>query len=153
MLGLCLRYAKTTFEAEDMLQAGFIKVFQQMDSFRGEGSFEGWIRRVMVNIAISTYRKRQRGGDILDITQVEEMPSVSSGVIDQLAYEDLLSLVQELPEGYRIVFNLHIMEGFAHKEIADMLNISESTSKTQLMRARSWLQKRIKKMEGVSYGE
>lgn len=150
MLGVCMRYARSTFEAEDMLQQGFIRVFTNIDAYRGDGSFEGWIRRIMVNTAIETFRRNQRAGQPVEIDQVQEEEQHTFSM-DGLECEDLLRLIQELPDGFRMVFNLYVMEGFSHKEIAEILNISEGASKSQLSRARVWLQKRIKQLEGRTY--
>lgn len=150
MLGVCMRYASSTFEAEDILQAGFVKVFTQLSSFRGEGSFEGWVRRVMVNTAIEAYRKNTRLLRIADMAEADG--AFQQGyVIDELEYEDLLAIIRTLPEGYRVIFNMYVIEGYSHKEIAETLHISEGTSKSQLSRARSWLKEKIKQMEGGVY--
>jgi RNA polymerase sigma factor (sigma-70 family) len=150
MLGVCMRYARSTFEAEDMLQTGFIKVFGSIDSYRGEGSFEGWIRRIIVNTAIESYRRNVRGGQPVEINEVYEHTQHTFSM-DSLECEDLLGLIQALPDGYRIVFNMYALEGFSHKEIADALRISEGASKSQLSRARTWLKERIKQLEGGTH--
>lgn len=150
MFGVCMRYARSTFEAEDMLQAGFIKVFGSMDSYRGEGSFEGWIRRIIVNTAIESYRRNMRRGQPVEIGEVyEDVQQTFS--MDTLECEDLLRIIQTLPDGYRIVFNMYALEGFSHKEIAEALQISEGASKSQLSRARTWLKEKIKQLEGGKY--
>ncbi|WP_257657367.1 RNA polymerase sigma factor [Parapedobacter lycopersici] len=146
MLGVCMRYVRTTAEAEDVLQAGFIKVFTQIESFRGEGSFEGWIRRVMINTAIETYRKNGRSVQVMELSEVTDAPQ-EAAVIDALACEDLLAMIRLLPDGYRAVFNLYAIEGYSHKEIAELLEISEGASKSQLSRARNWLKERIKQIK------
>lgn len=150
MLGVCLRYARSTFEAEDMLQTGFIKVFRHIDSYRGVGSFEGWIRRIMVNTAIEMYRANQRGGLTVEMNAVTE-DGQQTFSMDELECEDLLKLIQTLPDGYRMVFNMYALEGFSHREIAETLNISEGASKSQLSRARTWLKEKIKQLEGGNY--
>ncbi len=147
MLGVCMRYARSTFEAEDMLQIGFVKVFQSIGSYRGEGSFEGWIRRIMVNTAIEGYRKHMRGAQVVEIDEVQDNTQ-QTFAMDALECEDLLRIIQTLPDGYRIVFNMYALEGYSHKEIADALNISEGASKSQLSRARTWLKEKIKQLEG-----
>lgn|SRR5690606_10573057 len=145
MLGVCMRYAQSTFEAEDMLQAGFVKVFAALPDFRGDGSIEGWIRRIIVNTAISTYRQNKR----LETESWQEgHDAVHAYELQHLEHEDLLRLVRALPDGYRIVFNLYAIEGYSHKEIAGMLGISEGASKSQLSRARRWLQDKILQVEG-----
>ncbi|WP_353196556.1 RNA polymerase sigma factor [Parapedobacter defluvii] len=150
MLGVCLRYASSTFEAEDVLQTGFIKVFRHIDSYRGAGSFEGWIRRIMVNTAIETYRKNQRGGLSVEMEEVYE-DTQQTFSMDALECEDLLRIIQTLPDGYRMVFNMYALEGFSHKEIAEALQISEGASKSQLSRARTWLKEKLKQLEGGNY--
>lgn len=146
MMGVCMRYAKDTNEAEDVLQMGFIKVFQKVSEFRGEGSFEGWIRRIMVNTAIESYRKNLRNLNVVDIDEVHDQPQ-STFDMSGLEMKDLLKLVQQLSNGYRLVFNMYVIEGFSHKEIAAELGISEGTSKSQLAKAKSVLRNKIMKHE------
>lgn len=150
MMAVCVRYAKDTFEAEDILQMGFIKVFQKISEFREEGSFEGWIRRIMVNTAIETYRKNLRTLDVVDIDEVYDQPQ-STFDMNKLEMDDLLKLIQQLSNGYRVVFNMYAIEGYSHKEIAKELGISEGASKSQLSRARAILKNKIIKMEGLDY--
>jgi len=150
MMGVCMRYAKDTFEAEDVLQMGFVKVFQKISEFRGEGSFEGWIRRIMVNTAIESYRKNLRNLNVVDIDEVYDQPQ-STFDMTGLELKDLLKLVQQLSNGYRLVFNMYVIEGYSHKEIAGLLGISEGASKSQLSRARTILKEKIIKMEGLNY--
>lgn len=150
MMGICMRYAKDTFEAEDVLQMGFVKVFQKISDFRGEGSFEGWIRRIMVNTAIESYRKNLRNLNLVDIDEVYDQPQ-NTFDMSGLELKDLLKLVQQLPNGYRLVFNLYVIEGYSHKEIAKQLGITEGASKSQLSRARAILKEKIIKMEGLNY--
>lgn len=140
-----MRYAKDRTDAEDIVQTGFFKVFTQIESFRGDGSFEGWIRRIMVNTAIEAYRKSGRS---VQVSELAEADSPSHGVvIDTLECEDLLAIIRTLPPGYRMVFNMYAIEGYSHKEIAEALHISEGASKSQLSRARSWLQEKIKEIK------
>jgi len=150
MMGVCMRYAKDSYEAEDVLQMGFVKVFQKISEFRGEGSLEGWIRRIMVNTAIETYRKNLRNLNVVDIDEVYDQPQ-STFDMNGLELKDLLNLVQELSNGYRLVFNMYVIEGYSHKEIAESLGITEGASKSQLSRARSILKEKILKMEGLNY--
>ncbi|WP_395625999.1 RNA polymerase sigma factor [Daejeonella sp.] len=150
MMGVCMRYAKDTNEAEDVLQMGFVKVFQKIADFRGDGSFEGWIRRIMVNTAIESYRKNLRNLNIVDIDEVYDQPQTTFDM-SGLELKDLLKLVQQLSNGYRLVFNMYVIEGFSHKEIAAELGISEGASKSQLSRARAILKGKIIKMEGLDY--
>lgn len=143
MYAVCLRYAGSSEEAEDILQEGFIKVFKKLDSFRSEGSFEGWIRRIFVNTAIEHFRRKRY---LMPVTEKEEntIEGKYLSVLDDLAARDIMALVQELSPGYRTVFNMYVVEGYTHKEIADMLGISEGTSKSQLSRAKVILQDMVK---------
>ena len=144
MYAVCLRYAGTATEAEDILQEGFIKVFKKVGSFRNEGSFEGWIRRIFVNTAIEHFRKKAY---LQPITEWEETTVEGKylSILDELAEQDIIGLIQKLSPGYRTVFNMYVVEGYTHKEIADMLGISEGTSKSQLSRAKVILQEMVKK--------
>ena len=139
MYGVCLRYASGVEEAEDILQEGFIKVFKKIGSFRSEGSFEGWIRRIFVNTPIEYYRKKIY---LQPITENEEntVEGKYLSVLDNLAEKDIVKLVQQLSPGYRTVFNMYVVEGYTHKQIAEQLGISEGTSKSQLSRAKQILQ-------------
>ncbi len=143
MYAVCLRYAGNAEEAEDILQEGFIKVFKKMDSFRNEGSFEGWIRRIFVNTAIEHFRRKKY---LLPVTEKEEntIEGKYTSVLDELGAKDILALIQELSPGYRTVFNMYVVEGYTHKEIADQLGISEGTSKSQLSRAKVILQDMVR---------
>jgi RNA polymerase sigma-70 factor (ECF subfamily) len=144
MYAVCLRYAGNSEEAQDILQEGFIKVYKKLDSFRNEGSFEGWVRRIFVNTAIEHFRRKRY---LQPVTEKEEntIEGKYTSVLDDLAEKDILALVQELSPGYRTVFNMYVVEGYTHKEIGDMLGISEGTSKSQLSRAKVILQDMVKK--------
>lgn len=152
MLGVCSRYAAGRMEAEDMLQNGFIKVFQKMDDYRGDGSFEGWMRRIMVHGSIEYYRKHHKMMQVAGLEDADNELSVNPLATAKLAAEDLLALIQQLPPGYRIVFNLYAIEGYSHKEIAAITGITEGASKSQLSRARAVLKQQIIKLEGKKYG-
>lgn len=143
MFGVCLRYAKNQMEAEDILQEGFIKIFSNLHRFKFEGSFEGWIRRTFVNTAINHYKKNLKHARELDIQDVEAENEKDVKVIDRLSADEILSIVQSLPEGYKVVFNLNVVEGYTHKMIGEMLSISENTSKSQLLRAKRLLREKI----------
>ncbi len=138
---VCLRYMNNEDDAKDMLQECLIKVFQKGGEFRFEGSLEGWIRRISVNTCLDHIKKRKLAftEDIADLEIAEDKAWNST----RLEYNDLLKLLYQLPVGYRLVFNLYAMEGFSHAEIADMLQISENTSKSQLFKARQWLKSKI----------
>ena len=144
MFGLCMRYAPDYHTAEDLLQEGFVKIYYNVYKYNGSGSFEGWMKRVFINHAIEQLRKADRYFSADDISNIPESGSAGSEAIGKLNMDDLLKLVQSLPTGYRTVFNLYVMEGFAHKEIAEMLDITEGTSKSQLARAKAMLQKLVK---------
>jgi RNA polymerase sigma factor (sigma-70 family) len=143
MYAVCLRYAGNGEEAQDVLQEGFIKVYKKMDSFRGEGSFEGWMRRVFVNTAIEHFRRKRY---LMPVTEKEEnsVEGKYTSALDDLGAKDILALIQELSPGYRTVFNMYVVEGYTHKEIADILGISEGTSKSQLSRAKVILQDMVR---------
>ena len=143
MYGICLRFAGNEMEADDILQEGFIKVLTKLKDFRNEGSFEGWIRRTIINTAINYYRRNIRYSKFQDIDELDVPEVGEESVVDKLSKEELIKLIQELPNGYRTVFNLNVIEGYTHKEIGQMLSISDNTSKSQLTRARSILQKKI----------
>jgi RNA polymerase sigma factor (sigma-70 family) len=140
MYSLCLRYVKEMDEAEDVMINGFMKVFDKLIYFKGEGSFEGWIRRIMVNEALMFIRKNKAMYLVVDIEKADMEPDYHFLDVN-LEVEDLMKMVNNLPIGYRTIFNLYAIEGFSHKEIAEQLNISENTSKSQLSRARTLLQK------------
>jgi RNA polymerase sigma factor (sigma-70 family) len=152
MLGVCFRYATDKMEAEDMMQNGFIKVFQKIDAFRDEGSFEGWIRRIMVHSSIEYYRKHHKMMQLVDLDDAANETSVNPLATAKLEAKDLMLLIQQLAPGYRIVFNLFAIEGYSHKEIAGIVGITEGASKSQLSRARTVLKEQIVKMEGKRYG-
>jgi RNA polymerase sigma-70 factor (ECF subfamily) len=150
MYGVCLRYCDDQDEAQDILQNGFIKVFENMQSFKGSGSLEGWIRRIMVNTALNHYRQTKMGKQKVDLDSVEySLESSAPSVSETINAKELLALIQTIPAGFRTVFNLFAIEGYSHKEIAEMLNISEGTSKSQFARARAYLQKMLEKTQKV----
>lgn len=144
MMGVCMRYAKNREDAADILQDAFVKVFLNLKSFKGEGSFEGWIKRIMINTALKHYRKNLRFRDESDIEAAYDI-SFDNQIISKISAAELISYVQLLPDGYRTIFNLYAIEGYQHNEISDMLGISEGTSKSQLSRARNFLIGVIKK--------
>jgi RNA polymerase sigma-70 factor (ECF subfamily) len=143
MYAVCLRYAGNAMEAEDILQEGFIKIFKKLSSFRGDGSFEGWIRRIFVNTSIEHFRRKNY---LQPVTEKEEntIEGKYLSVLDTLAERDILDLIQQLSPGYRTVFNMYVIEGYTHKEIGEMLGISEGTSKSQLSRAKVILQDMVR---------
>lgn len=147
MYGICLRFASDRDEADDILQEGFIRVFNHLKDFRGEGSLEGWVRRTMVNTAINIYKKRIKKGIAADIEKYENSLSVKPRIVEKISADELLELIKELPLGYRTIFNLSVIDGYTHKEIGLKLNISENTSKSQLSRARTALQKKLQSIK------
>ncbi len=147
MLGVCIRYFRDIEEAEDALQEGFIKIFNNIDKFRNEGSFEGWIRRIIVNTSLNCYKSNLKHYYGTDYEEIEEFIEDEKLKFDNLSVEFLLKVIQDLPEGYRLVFNLYEIEGYSHKEIAEMLGVSVNTSKSQLMKAKRSLQKVLVKKE------
>jgi RNA polymerase sigma factor (sigma-70 family) len=143
MFTVCLRYGRNREEAEETLQEGFVKVFENLSQFRFAGSFEGWIRRIMVNCALQKYRRQSH---LHAIVPIESTPMESIGqeeVLSQISTKELLQMVQALPAAYRLVFNLYVFEGMKHREIAELLGISEGTSKSNLFDARAILQKAV----------
>ena len=146
MYAVCLRYARHQLEAQDLMQEGFIRVYEKLSAFRMEGSLEGWIRRIMVHTAINHYRKKSFQQERIGMEHMPEAP-VDSLAIDRLGEQELMKLIAELPDGYRHVFNLYAIEGFDHAEIAAMLGCGESTSRSQLSKARSYRQARIERKE------
>ncbi len=152
MFGVCMRYAKDYHAAEDLLQEGFVKVFKNIDKFRGDGSFEGWVRRIFINTSIEHYRKQVRMYPI-QANEPSEFDHYHENTMDHLLEEDVLKLVQSLSPGYRTVFNLYVIEGYSHKEIAEQLNISEGTSKSQLARARYILQKKVAESNEINLSD
>lgn len=143
MYGVCIRYSGNEEDANDILQEGFIKVFKSLGKFRSEGSFEGWIRRIFVNTSIEHFRKKVK---LYNVSEVQEntIEDTELDALDILAAKDIIKIVNELSPGYKTVFNMHVIEGYSHKEIAGILGITEGTSKSQLARAKGVLKKLIK---------
>lgn len=146
MYSVCRRYVIELQEAEDILVCGFTKVFNKIDQFKGDGSFEGWIRRIMVNESLTYLRRNKSMFLEVEIEKAEREPDYQQ-MHNQLEVEDLYKLIDQLPTGYKTVFNLYAIEGFSHKEIAEQLGINENTSKSQLSRARVHLQKLLLQAE------
>lgn len=152
MLGVCMRYSRCREEAEDLLQEGFIKVFQHVENFKGSGSFEGWIRRIMVNTAINHYHASLKQ-QFVHVDNIENlgpyMEQENMEIFDNkedtidIPPETVMDLIQHMPDGYRMILNMYVFEGYQHKEIADMVGISENTSKSQLSKGRKYLKNRM----------
>jgi len=152
MYGVCLRYSGNVEDANDLLQEGFIKIFKNLQKFRGEGSFEGWIRRIFVNTSIEHFRKKVK---LYNVSEVQEntIEDFELNVLDSMAEKDIIFLVNELSPGYKAVFNMHVIEGYSHKEIAHILGITEGTSKSQLARAKGVLKKSLEKRINKTSGD
>ena len=146
MFGVCKRYVRSREDAEDVLVEGFFKVYDNIDKFRGQGSFEGWIRRIVVNQALMSLRKKHNFQLTVEVSNIEVQTGIN--VEDELAAEDIMNLLNKLPVGYRTVFNLYVVEGYKHREIAEIMGISINTSKSQLILAKKRLRSLIKKNEG-----
>jgi RNA polymerase sigma-70 factor (ECF subfamily) len=150
MMGLCLRYAGSREEAQDYLQEGFIKVFDKLGQYNGTGALGGWISTVMVNTALIQIRKKKREGYSEDIDEMYDLSNSDYNVLDKMSAAELMQLVTEMPAGYRTVFNLFAIEGYSHKEIAERMKITESTSKTQFHKAKAYLKKQIEELNSLS---
>ena len=135
--------------AQDVLQEGFITLFTHLDSYKGDGSFEGWARKIFITTALMELRRKDalKMSEELDVVRGMKTETVSQ--LQNIGYKDLMKLIATMPAGFRTVFNLYAVEGFTHKDIGEMLGISETTSRTQLSRARTWLQNKIKEIENV----
>ena len=149
MMGVCLRYTNNRDEAEDVLQDGFVKVFEKINSFQSQGSFEGWLRRIFVNTSLDNIRKNKENNLLADIDQVGYGLDSGSSVESDMNAEELLKILNGIPAGYKVVFNMFVIEGYSHKEIAEELGVSESTSKTQFLRAKAYLLKVMQKQKMI----
>lgn len=147
MMGVCLRYTKDVEQAEDVMQDGFVKVFTKLEKYSGEGSLEGWVRRIMVNTALDHIRKNNKFNANVSMDAVEYKVESDSDALASLMEEDLLKLIQEMPDGYRTVFNMFAIEGYSHKEIGEQLGVSENTSKSQYSRAKAYLRMKVEELE------
>jgi RNA polymerase sigma-70 factor (ECF subfamily) len=147
---VCLRFAKNRQQAEEILQEGFLKVFTNLYQYKAIGSFEGWLRKIMVNTALAMLKKKAKNPAVYPINMLTENGSVTTSAEDDISVKELIVLVQRLPTAYRMVFNLYVFEGLKHREIAELLDISEGTSKSNLSDARKILQRSVKKMENFT---
>lgn len=143
LFAVCLRYTKDRDDAEDVLQESFVKAFQHIDLFRFECPLEAWLKRIVINTALKHIRKQQPWQNQTDVEEVAHALPQSENTLSDLNYQQLLKMVQELPPGCQTVFNLYAIEGYTHPEIAELLDISEGTSKSQYARARGLLQQKI----------
>ena len=153
MMSSCMRYASDREQAQDILQDGFVKVFQKMDHFRGDGPLGGWIARTMVNTALDHLRRNKPYDHSLDLTEAEHLHAEDEHVLSAMTTDEIMDLIQALPAGYRTVFNLFAIEGYDHAEIADLLGCGESTSRSQLAKARRMLQARIAQQDVAQSNE
>ena len=144
MYAVCLRYMGDRDSAEDILQDGFVTLFSKLDSYSGEGSFEGWARKIFVNTALMSLRKKDALKNTEDVDAARQIASDEPTPVQRIAHDELLKMIAALPPGFRTVFNMYVIEGYSHKEIAEVLDISETTSRSQLQRARTLLQTKIK---------
>ena len=144
-----MRYIGDRTLAEDILQDGFVTLFTHLNSYKGDGSFEGWARKIFVTTALMSLRKKDALKLSEELETVRSMKADTTSQIQNIGYKELMNLVMSLPPGFRTVFNMYAVEGYSHKEIGDMLGISETTSRTQYSRARAWLQNKIKEIENV----
>lgn len=149
MFPLCIRYIGDRETAEDVLQDGFVTLFTRLKDYKGEGSFEGWARKIFVNTALMSLRKKDALKMSDDLEAARGLKAETTSQMQNLGYKELMAMITELPPGFRTVFNMYAIEGYSHKEIGEMLGISETTSRTQLSRARSWLQNKIKERSNV----
>ncbi len=148
LYGVCLRYSKNVDDAKDIMQEGFIKIFQKIEQYKGAGSFEGWMKRIMINCALEKYRNMYYLNEY-DDSFVHKDSLINENEADKLTEQELLNLIHQLPSKYRMVFNMYAIEGYSHKEIAAILKISEGTSKSNLSRARAILQKKLNTMADI----
>lgn len=146
MMTLCIRYCGNREDAQDVLQEGFIRVFDHISEFRNQGAFEGWIRRIFVNASLAHLRKSHIKNENAALDELDAEPEDHS-LIDHFAAQELIDLVAELPAGYRLVFNLFTIEGYSHKEIAELLQVTEATSRTQFFKARKALRAKLSRKE------
>jgi len=144
MYAVCIRYMGDRDTAADILQDGFVTLFTKLDSYTGDGSFEGWARRIFVNTALMSLRKKDALKDSEDVDAAWNVTSGEPTAIEKIGYADLMKMVAQLPPGFRTIFNMYVIEGYSHKEISEELGISEATSRSQLQRARTLLQSKIK---------
>ena len=150
MLSVCRYYISDVHQAEEVMLNGFFKVFTNLKSYRNEGSFEGWIRRIMVRESISFHRSKKKIEFSIEEVKVKEQDYNQAN--SNFGIADLQKLIDGLPEGYRMVFVMYAIEGYKHSEIAEMLNITEGTSKSQLFKARKMLQEQVKELNKINYG-
>ena len=143
---LCLRYMNSTDDAEDVLQEGMVKIFTKLPEYKGKGSFEGWMRRIIVNTCLDQIRKNQKLKLDVSIDKADYKLSMNANILENMSANELIQEIKKMPPGYRVVFNMFAIEGYSHQEIAEKLGVKESTSKSQYLRARAYLKERIEKI-------
>lgn len=150
LLALCMRYVADKSEAEDILQEAFFKILKSIREYTGKGHFENWMKKIVVNTAITHFHREKKHYYHEEIDQVQDV-ELQFGLTPEKEFEarELFELLRQMPEGYRVIFNLYAVEGFKHREIAEKLGIEESTSKTQYLRAKNWLIKEMKKLNWI----
>ena len=155
LFGICIRYVTESSDAEDILQEGFYKILTKISEFSGRGSFEGWMKRIMINTAITHYHKNKKHDYHYDISEIQEIKIEGNSYdTNNFTKDELIGVINKLPAGYKMVFNLYAIEGYKHKEIAEKLNVDINTSKSQYSRARKLLQKKLKDLSKIKlHGE
>lgn len=152
-LSICVRYCQSYEEAREVVNDGFLKVFRKIDQYKMDTSFNGWIRRIMINTSIDLYRKEKMYYTVFSRSEPDETISVESSIYDDLTYKELIEMVCKLSPAYRAVFNLHVIDGYTHKEIGEILRISEGTSKSNLLKARAKLRLELSKLSEKVYAK
>jgi len=146
LFGVCLKYSRNHQDAEDTLQDSFLTIFNKIKQYNNKGSFEGWLKRITINTALQKYRKKTPLQLVKEVTEIEETADIDFED-EHLDIDFLLNLIQQLPDKYRLVFNLYVLDSYSHKEISEMLNISVGTSKSNLSRARKKLKEELEKQQ------
>lgn len=150
MMSVCLRYLKDEDQAKDAMQDSFIKVFKNLKFYQFEGSFEGWVRKTVVNTCLDAIRKNKQMQDSTSVDEAFDLSIDQASIISKMTADELMQIIANIPSGYRTVFNLFAIEGYSHKEIADMLGVTENTSKTQYRKARFYIQKCIEELNAIT---
>jgi len=153
LYGICIRYVADSSEAKDILQESFIKILTKIDKYSGKGSFEGWMKRITVNTAITHYHKSKKHNHHLEVSEIQDFIETNPEYHSDFTQDELLKVIETLPNGYRMVFNLYAIEGFKHKEIAEQLKIDVNTSKSQYSRAKKIIQGKLKQLEKINLHE
>ncbi len=151
MFGVCLRYARSTEDAEDILADSFVQIFVKLSSYKGNGSFDGWIRRIVINTSITAYRSNLKFNLNDDISDIHYLSNDDDSAIDIMHVQQIKNIIQSMPDGYRMIFNLYAIEGYNHREIGEILGLNEGTSKSQYSKAKKWLQTKLEKLNITKY--